>query len=128
MTGPVSAAVGGAAVLLVLHVRDPHVSGSYGYCPFRLLTGWWCPGCGGLRAVHDLTDGQLVAALGENALALPALLVAAVVWVRHVRAIWRDDQTPIRAPSTDLVLAVSALCVAFAVFRNTPWGQWLAPS
>ncbi|MPZ97381.1 MAG: DUF2752 domain-containing protein, partial [Propionibacteriales bacterium] len=44
----------GAAVLAavaVLHVRDPHASGSYGFCPWLALTGTYCPACGGLRAV-----------------------------------------------------------------------------
>ena len=35
---------------------------------FHAMTGLWCPGCGGLRAVHDLTHGHLVTALHENAL------------------------------------------------------------
>ena len=49
---------GGAAVLL--HLRDPHEQGSYGFCPFLALTGHPCPGLRGLRAVNDLTHGDVV--------------------------------------------------------------------
>src|SRR6476646_1023676 len=59
-----------AAVLLglsvLLHFRDPHKSGSWGYCPWFLLTGTYCPGCGGLWAVNDLTHGDVAAAASSN--------------------------------------------------------------
>ncbi len=59
-----SLAVLGAATVAV-HLRDPHVSGSWGYCPSRLLFGIDCPGCGGLRAVHDVTHLDLGAAVSS---------------------------------------------------------------
>ena len=47
--------IGGLSLAtLALHLRDPHSSGTWGYCPSALL-GFSCPGCGGLRAVNDLT-------------------------------------------------------------------------
>ncbi len=46
------------AVSVALHLRDPHKSGSWGFCPWLVLTGTYCPGCGGLRAVNDLTPGR----------------------------------------------------------------------
>jgi len=61
----------------VLAVRDPSVSGSYGFCPFQALTGLDCPFCGGLRGTHALLHGDVAAALDYNVL-LPVLLAAAV--------------------------------------------------
>ena len=52
-----TAALLGLGVALVAAV-DPHTSGRYPTCPFHAVTGLWCPGCGGLRAVHDLTHGS----------------------------------------------------------------------
>ena len=49
-----------------LHFRDPHASGSWGFCPWLALTGLYCPGCGGLRAVNDLTNGDLLGALEQQ--------------------------------------------------------------
>ncbi|MFI2707066.1 DUF2752 domain-containing protein, partial [Nocardioides sp. CER28] len=49
--------VGGlGAATLALYLRDPHQRGSWGVCPLS-LAGIYCPGCGGLRAVNDLTHG-----------------------------------------------------------------------
>ena len=50
---------------------DPHKPDSvFPVCPFRLLTGWNCPACGGLRMVHDVLDGDLTAAITDNAFLL----------------------------------------------------------
>ena len=51
--------VSSCAATIALRLRDPHDSGSWGYCPWKLLTGLDCPGCGALRAVNDLTHGDL---------------------------------------------------------------------
>ena len=37
--------------------------GHYPTCPFLAITGWYCPGCGSLRAVHDLLHGDLAGAV-----------------------------------------------------------------
>lgn len=35
----------------------------YPPCAFHLLTGWYCPGCGGTRAVRALLHGRLLLSL-----------------------------------------------------------------
>ena len=60
----------------VLVVRDPADSGLFPPCPFLALTGLQCPGCGALRGLHQLLNGQLLAAVELNivmVLALPFL-------------------------------------------------------
>lgn len=126
---PALVAGGAAAVVALLHFRDPHVPGSYSICPFYALTGWWCPGCGGLRAVHNLTDGRILDAVHSNVLLVP-LLIGFVVWLGHwaVRN-WRGQPGrpfPFSIGRTQLVV-ILALFTVFTVFRNTPWGTWLAP-
>ncbi|MHA6802866.1 DUF2752 domain-containing protein [Salinifilum ghardaiensis] len=39
-------------------------------CPFRLLTGFDCPGCGGTRMLESLLRGDVAAALQHNAFLL----------------------------------------------------------
>ncbi len=40
-------------------------------CPFLALSGWSCPGCGGLRSLSAALGGDLGESLALNALALP---------------------------------------------------------
>jgi hypothetical protein len=50
-------------------------------CPFRLLTGWDCPLCGGTRMGEALLHGDVQAAFGFNPLALVGLVILAVLGV-----------------------------------------------
>ena len=50
---PVLVGAVGLGAVTLLHLHDPHSSGAYGFCPFLLVTGLPCPGCGGLRAVIE---------------------------------------------------------------------------
>jgi hypothetical protein len=120
---------GVAAATLVLHFHDPHVSGSYGICPFYALTGLWCPGCGGLRAMHNLTEGKVMDAIHSNILLLPLVIGFAVWWVDWTMRRWRGlPARPLPLPSPRITLTVSlTLLTAFTVLRNTPWGTWLTP-
>jgi hypothetical protein len=126
--GPVLLAVGILGVSLLLHLRDPHRSGSWGYCPWLLLTGTYCPACGGLRAVNDLTRGDLVAAASSNLVLVGSIPVFALWWLRSLVDGWRGTGRP-RPTRLQPALAVAAVTVilAFTVLRNTPAGAWLAP-
>lgn len=128
----VGAAGLGAAVLVRL--RDPHRAGSYGWCPFHALTGLWCPGCGGLRAVNDLTHLEVGAALGSNAVVVGLVLGAVVAYALWARRRWRGRAggparwTAVLArQSPRLAVVALALIGLFTVLRNTPWGAALAP-
>ncbi len=121
----VGAAGLGAAVLL--HLHDPHDSGSYGYCPFLQLTGKPCPGCGGLRAVNDLTRGDFVGAVSSNVLAVALVAGLAVAWLLWVVRRLRGKVGPMIVLELQGGLALVAVVLAFGVVRNTPWGSWLAP-
>jgi hypothetical protein len=114
----------GLGVALVAAV-DPHTSGRYPTCPWHAVTGTWCPGCGGLRAVHDLTHGHLVTALHENLLVVllgPSLLVWWLIAWRRTGD--RPTTLTLSARGTVAVFAVMAL---FAVVRNLALGAALAP-
>ncbi|WP_186991081.1 DUF2752 domain-containing protein [Constantimarinum furrinae] len=42
-------------------------------CPFKLITGYDCPGCGSQRAIHQLLHGNIVAAFHLNPLLILSL-------------------------------------------------------
>ena len=64
-------AVGAAAVLLVAF--DPATTWWFPSCPFHAFTGWLCPLCGSLRAVHALLTAAPLTALAFNPLTIVGL-------------------------------------------------------
>jgi hypothetical protein len=121
--------LGGGVMLasVALHFHDPHQSGSWGYCPWYLLTGTYCPGCGGLRAVNDLTHGDVLAAASSNLALVVVLPFAVAGLLAWVAARWRG--VPLRVGArvaAPVGWSALALLAVFTVLRNLP-GSWLAP-
>jgi len=103
-----------AGALTYVGVVDPHREGSlFPPCPFKLLTGWDCPGCGGLRMTHDLLHGDLAAAVTDNVFLLVGLPLLGIwaLWRRH------RGQPVMTWPLGALVLVAA---VAWTVVRNLP--------
>ena len=125
---PTLLAGGLLAVSVLLHLRDPHRGGSWGYCPWLMLTGTYCPGCGGLRAVNDLTDGNVAGAVSSNLLFVGSLPLLGFLYVRWVVDAWRGVRRPVSTRRA-LIYAgvVLAVALVFTVLRNLPAGAWLAP-
>jgi hypothetical protein len=115
---------------VALHVRDPHQQGSWGFCPWLLLTGTYCPGCGGLRAVNDLTHGRVLDAASSNLLLVGALPVAIALWARAVGQRWRGLRRSWPPGRVNVAWAAAVVALlGFWVLRNLPLDavSWLAP-
>ena len=124
---PVLVGVVGLGAFTLLHLRDPHGAGSYGFCPFLVLTGRPCPGCGGLRAVNDLTRGDVVGAMSSNLLVVALVVALGLAWLLWFARRWRGRGGPMIVLGARTGVAVMALVIVFGVLRITPWGAWLAP-
>lgn len=93
---------------------DPHNANSlYPQCPFKWLTGWNCPFCGGLRMTHDLLHGHLAAAVNDNVFLLVGIPMLAG-WLLVGRG--RGKPALSTAAWLTMVLAV----IAWTVLRNLP--------
>jgi hypothetical protein len=55
-------------LMIVYGIHNPETSTNFPRCPFRLLTGYLCPGCGSQRALHYILNMQLNKSLMANAL------------------------------------------------------------
>jgi hypothetical protein len=120
--------IGGLALATAaLHVRDPHERGSWGLCPSRAVLGIDCPGCGGLRAVNDLTHLRLEDALSSNLLVVLGIPVAVVLLALWTWDRWRGVRAERVPPPVrrGLLYAVVAAALVFMLVRNLP-GSWLA--
>lgn len=93
---------------------DPHNANSaYPLCPFKWLTGWNCPFCGGLRMTHDLLHGHLAASIYDNIFLLVGLPALALFLL--VR--WRQGRRPVPIPA---VITITAAAIVWTVLRNMP--------
>jgi hypothetical protein len=112
-----------ALVTAVVGSVDPESSGAYPACPFRALTGLACPGCGSLRALHDLVHGSPAAALDHNAVFVLALVAAVLLSARAFVA------PAARTVRPWLPYAALGLLALWTVLRNLPWAPFavLAP-
>jgi len=100
--------------LAYIGIGDPHSPGFvFLPCPFKALTGWNCPACGGLRMTHDVLHGDFAAAVTDNVFLLVGLpLLAAFVLVSRARG--RRASTPA------LLVTVIVAAVVWTVARNMP--------
>lgn len=124
LMAPLVVAVGALGVVALLAVVDPNQPGHYPGCPFRAITGWDCPGCGTLRALHDLGTGDLGGALDHNLLAVLAIPFLGWAWVRWVRRL-RNGQPPPPPHPAWLVRGLLVLILVWWVVRNLPWFGYL---
>jgi hypothetical protein len=119
----------GIAGLLALSFFDPATSSIFPPCPVRYLSGWYCPGCGSLRAIHQLLHGNLRAALALNPLAvtmLPFLIYGLASY--GLNKIWSRRLPGLFLPSV-LIRAIGVAIFLFGIMRNLPFAPfaWLAP-
>lgn len=117
---PAAVGVGLALATAYTSWQDPNGSGAYPGCPLRAMTGWDCPGCGGLRATHALTQGDIFGALDHNVFVAIGVPLAALLWVR-----WMVLKLGVRVPGLPKVSrtawwALGIIVVAFTVVRNIP--------
>lgn len=113
---------------VALHLRDPHVQGTWGICPTKAVLGFECPGCGGLRAVNDLTNLQLLDAVSSNLVFVASIPVLAYVFARWSMGRWRGRAwDPSERAMNWSGLTIVVVLTVFTVLRNVPAGAWLAP-
>ncbi len=104
----------GLGSLAYVGLVDPHRPGSiFPPCPFKMLTGWDCPACGGLRMTNDVLHGNLPAAVADNVFLLAGLPLLAI-W-----SLWRIRRGRRVLTPAFLVLVVVAATV-WTVARNLP--------
>ncbi len=122
------AAVLGLALAAVAAVSawNPNQSGHYPSCPFLLITGLYCPGCGSLRATYALGHGQLDIMFARNPLYPLGLVMLAFIWGAWLRRRFTGRPRQWAAPAWSLWLFLG-LVLLFWFFRNLPGWEWLAP-
>jgi len=115
--------LGGSAVALgYLAAVDPNEPGHYPLCPTKYFLGLDCPGCGLMRATHDLVTGNISGALDHNILIVVLAPLAIILWLRWFARSWRGTSPEVtyaefKRRNTWLMISMVVLIV-FGVVRN----------
>jgi hypothetical protein len=127
--GLLAAMLAAFAGLALLELFDPATSGIFPPCPVHYLTGWYCPGCGSLRAIHQLLHGNLRAAWALNPLTVVLLPFLSYGLVSSAVFEWRGRELPQPFLRAAWIRALCAVIVLFGILRNLPIHpfDWLAP-
>ena len=125
---PIIGAVAVSGALFVLYFFNPAQSGFYPLCLFHSTTGLLCPGCGSLRAMHQLLHGNVIAALHCNLLLVGSVPLLAAFGVQYVFLKQQKKPLVFRV-HTVWLYALTAALVVFSVLRNLPAEpfSWLRP-
>lgn len=107
-----------AAILgTVYYAYNPMDSGFFPKCPFYVLTGWKCPGCGSQRAIHALLHGDVAGAFVQNSFMMLCIPYLAMLGYAE----WRRKDKPElyrKLHRTCIIRMVFVLVVGWWVGRN----------
>lgn len=99
--------VTGILILTFLYFWNPQDISWFPRCPFLVLTGYQCPGCGTLRAIHSLLHFNFKNALYLNWLTVISIpVLVSLIFSRRLRF------------SVVFVRIILAVIMAWWVIRN----------
>jgi hypothetical protein len=117
-----------AGALVTLFLFDPATHGLYPVCLLHQTTGLLCPGCGTLRALHQLTHGNFAAAWRLNSFVVALLPVG--FWLAARELVWlaTGKRPPGIVTRPIFGWALVAGLVIFGILRNVPMARLMAIS
>lgn len=127
LLAPAGVLAGVATAVTYVGNVDPNQPGHYPSCPFLLLTGYYCPGCGALRMIHALANGQVAEGFHRNPLAFLLIPVLGYLWTRWVISTVRGEVISSALLRTSVIWAFTGVTLVYWVVRNLPFGSALAP-
>ena len=120
MAAPLAAGCCAAAAAAYVAIDDPGDGGAFLPCPFRAITGLWCPGCGLTRATHHLLRGDLAQALRFNLFVIVILGALGAVWLAWLLGSIGRPTGWTRRVGVPFQVAAGLVLLAFAIVRNLP--------
>ena len=105
--------IGLSCFFLVYHYFDPTHSQWAPKCPFWLLTGYYCPGCGSQRAIHCFLNGHIWEGIRHNYILVPSLLYVMVLTISP-----REGKVYTALSSSTACWIIFAVFMVWWVLRN----------
>lgn len=121
LSAPAMLVGAGIVASTYVYLNDPSTGGSiFPKCPFKVITGWDCPGCGLTRSVYSLLHGDPIGAIGHNLLILfigPWLVMAIARWTAQR---FGYELPRLFTVKQWMVPVMVVLLTVFTVARNLP--------
>lgn len=106
-------------LILFYYSFNPSTEVFFLKCPFKVLTGYDCPGCGSQRAIHSLLHGEIKTAYQFNpllVLSIPYLLIGFLFNIESVKARFPQIRKIFFGQCAAYVIV--SIIVLFGLFRN----------
>lgn len=106
-----------ALVIILYFIIKAVIWNSILVCPFHSITGLYCPGCGGIRSISFLVQGNIPAALKCNLLVVLSLITFPVLLIFVSKKIKKalSYGSDFNIKTMVLILAITLI---FTVIRN----------
>ena len=106
--------------IVVYKYYNPYNYDFFPKCPFRTLTGLYCPGCGSQRAIHYLLNLDILNSLKENFMVVTFIPYIIVGWGFDFAKTLSPRMLAIRNRfyGTKAIMFILYLVIGFWVIRN----------
>jgi hypothetical protein len=84
-------------------------------CIFRMMTGLYCPGCGGTRAVAALMHGHLLKSIWYHPVVLYSVIIYAAYMLTHTAAMFVPGIKGIRYRDIYIYTALAIVIINFII-------------
>jgi hypothetical protein len=118
-------------LFFVFYFFNPSQHSFFLPCPFKLITGYHCPGCGSQRAIHQLAHGNFSSAFGYNplmVLSLPLLFYGFGIKIWNY--LFATQKRAALFYSPIFIYGYFGIVLIYWILRNLPFAPFnlLAPS
>lgn len=117
-------------VAVLFYFLNPNEHEIFPDCVFNSLTGYYCPGCGSQRALHNLLHLDFAGVVGNNVLFLLGGLFILYHYLHPVLNRIFKWKLPNLFYKKNTPWVVLAVVIVFWILRNLPWYPFsvLAPN
>lgn len=80
-------------------------------CFVHLITGYWCPGCGGTRSMNELSKGHIIKSLHYNPISVVLLINFILI---YIQLIFNTHNIKKRVlPENDMYIVILVIAMLF---------------
>lgn len=112
--------IGITAMAVLFFVLNPSEHEIFPRCIFNSITGYYCPGCGSQRAIHNLLHLNFTGVIHNNFLFIPAFLLIAYHYLHSILNKWMNWKLPNIFYYKSTPWIIFGVVILFWIARNIP--------